>query len=305
MSLGRLWQQQSQQAEACQLVEDIYNWFSEGFDTRDVQAAAALLIELGSHVVYTNQHNRATQAAPGRLPGGSAATVIAKPRSVPPAPTGVMAPQGGVAPELPAARFHHEGDYWTLVFQDTTCRVKDTYGMHYLAQLLRTPHQDIHALTLIRESRHPEGTSAAEVPASTARQARHPVEATHLGMSTDAGEVLDAPARAAYKQRLAALQAELAEAQGWNDLGRSAALQAEIEFLTRELLRAVGLGGRARKTASPAERARVNVTRAIKSAITRIATLHPACGQYLTRTITTGTFCVYTPDPQTPVTWQV
>jgi hypothetical protein len=177
--------------------------------------------------------------------------------------------------------------------------------MHYLSQLLRAPHHDIHVLTLIHGSRKTEGTLAPGVPAPTARQVRAPAENTHLGVFTDADEVLDAPARAAYRQRLTALRAELDEAQSWNDLGRGAALQAEIDCLTQELIRAVGLGGRARKTASPAERARVNVTRAIKSAITRIAALHPACGHYLAQTITTGTFCVYTPDPKTPITWQV
>lgn len=80
--------------------------------------------------------------------------------------------------------------------------------------------------------------------------------------------------------------------------------QAEIDFLTQELAHAVGLGGRARKAGSPAERARVNVTRAIKAAVTRITTRHPALGHYLTRTITTGYRCTYTPDPHLLLSWE-
>jgi predicted ATPase len=43
MSLGRLWQQQGQQAEAHDLLAPIYSWFTEGFDTADLQEAKALL----------------------------------------------------------------------------------------------------------------------------------------------------------------------------------------------------------------------------------------------------------------------
>jgi predicted ATPase len=46
MSLSRLWQQQGKQAEARQLLANIYGWFTEGFDTKDLQEAKALLAEL-------------------------------------------------------------------------------------------------------------------------------------------------------------------------------------------------------------------------------------------------------------------
>jgi predicted ATPase len=48
MSLSRLWQQQGKRAEAYQLLAPIYDWFTEGFDTADLQEAKALLAELGS-----------------------------------------------------------------------------------------------------------------------------------------------------------------------------------------------------------------------------------------------------------------
>jgi predicted ATPase len=47
MSLSRLWQQQGKQAEARALLAPIYGWFTEGFDTADLQEAKALLAELG------------------------------------------------------------------------------------------------------------------------------------------------------------------------------------------------------------------------------------------------------------------
>jgi predicted ATPase len=45
MSLSRLWQQQGKQTAAHEMLSDIYHWFTEGFDTKDLQEAKALLAE--------------------------------------------------------------------------------------------------------------------------------------------------------------------------------------------------------------------------------------------------------------------
>jgi predicted ATPase len=47
MSLSRLWRQQDKRDDARALLAPIYDWFSEGFDTADLQEARALLEELG------------------------------------------------------------------------------------------------------------------------------------------------------------------------------------------------------------------------------------------------------------------
>jgi predicted ATPase len=46
MSLSRLWQHQDRRDEARQLLAEVYGWFTEGFDTADLQEAKALLEEL-------------------------------------------------------------------------------------------------------------------------------------------------------------------------------------------------------------------------------------------------------------------
>ncbi|MBI3301163.1 MAG: hypothetical protein HYZ72_03665, partial [Deltaproteobacteria bacterium] len=46
MSLSRLWQQQGKKDEARQMLAETYGWFTEGFDTADLQEAKALLAEL-------------------------------------------------------------------------------------------------------------------------------------------------------------------------------------------------------------------------------------------------------------------
>jgi predicted ATPase len=47
MSLGRLWQQQAKRMEAHHLLAEVYGWFTEGFDSGDLQEAHALLKEWG------------------------------------------------------------------------------------------------------------------------------------------------------------------------------------------------------------------------------------------------------------------
>jgi predicted ATPase len=46
MSLARLWLQQGKKKEAHRMLGEIYNWFTEGFDTADLQGAKALLEKL-------------------------------------------------------------------------------------------------------------------------------------------------------------------------------------------------------------------------------------------------------------------
>jgi predicted ATPase len=48
MSLARLWQRQDKEGDACQLLNDVVAWFTEGFDTADLREARALLNKLGA-----------------------------------------------------------------------------------------------------------------------------------------------------------------------------------------------------------------------------------------------------------------
>jgi hypothetical protein len=117
--------------------------------------------------------------------------------------------------------------------------------------------------------------------------------------------VLDGQAKAAYRARVSELQEEIEEAEAFNDPERAARARDELGFLARELAGAVGLGGRDRKTGSDAERARVNVTRAIRTALRRITEHDPALGRSLGSAIRTGTFCVYEPMPGDEPVWDL
>jgi hypothetical protein len=68
---------------------------------------------------------------------------------------------------------------------------------------------------------------------------------------------------------------------------------------------AAGTAAAGNESGSDAERARVNVTRAIRATLKRIAGYDATLGHELQRTVRTGTFCVYEPDPQQPLTWHI
>ena len=81
---------------------------------------------------------------------------------------------------------------------------------------------------------------------------------------------------------------------------RVASAEAELDFLLREVSRAVGLGGRIRRAGAAAERARLNVTRAIKSALQKISEHHAQLGNLLDRSIRTGTFSCLSSESSKP-----
>lgn len=187
-----------------------------------------------------------------------------------------------------------EGDYWSLSFEGRILRLKDMRGIDYIARLLASPGVEIPAMDLVRGDPDPRDGTA--VPATGDLP---------VGGLGDAGEVLDAKSRSAYRRRLEELRGELDEAVSFNDIGRQESLRREVEFLGGELAAGIGLGGRSRRASSAAERARLSATRGILRAIRKIAGQDPSLGRYLETTIRTGTFCCHTPDPRIPVRWKL
>ena len=106
--------------------------------------------------------------------------------------------------------------------------------------------------------RHPDASVSAASRNDLRGTAGMPVVAG-LG---DAGELLDEPARRAYRKRLVEAQAELDDAEQCHDLGRATRLRAELEAVEHELRAAVGLGGRPRRAGADVDRRRVAVTSA-------------------------------------------
>jgi hypothetical protein len=187
------------------------------------------------------------------------------------------------------ATMRGDGALWTVGCGDTTARLRDTKGMRYLAELVAHPGAERHAIDLVDVV---EGVPAADTGLDRRR----------VG---DAGALLDGRARAAYRRRVAELRDEVEDALAVEDDERAAKVQTELDALVGELARAFGLGGVDRKTSSVAEKARLNVTRALRAAITKVAEALPEAGAALDRRVRTGLFCAYEPHPDDEVLWSV
>ena len=169
-------------------------------------------------------------------------------------PPGREAPAPGI--DRPDNAFRRVGDYWSVTFDGHTVNLPDRKGMRHLARLLAQPGREFHVLDLAAaESGNP--VSADDAPAA------------HSAFG-DAGEMLDAQAKSAYRRRLAEIDDDIEQARANGDQVREEQADAEREFLIRELSRAVGLSGRDRRAGSTSERARSGITRAIRQAIGRI-----------------------------------
>ena len=185
---------------------------------------------------------------------------------------GPAPPARAVTPTVPAT-LRQEEQRWVVGYRGAGFDLPDMKGLHYLVALLARPGCELHVLELTG------------------------------GPGDDAGPVLDDRAKGEYRRRVRELQAEVEEAQSWNDPERAAGAHLELEALTDQLAAAVGLGGRDRPAASAAERARVSIRKAIATAIARIAEHDADLGLLLSTTVKTGSYCSYTPDPRLPVDW--
>jgi hypothetical protein len=175
--------------------------------------------------------------------------------------------------------FRLEGDTRTVSYDGVTVLLRDLKGLRYLERLLSEPGREFHVLDLVAAQ---HGSTVAD---------------------TDVGPLLDDQAKEAYRRRLREVEEDIDEATRLGDADRVALAEADRDYLVGELSRAFGLGGRARRAGAGSERARASVTRALRYALDRIGQHHVALAEHLERTVHTGTYCSYSPDPRLPIRW--
>ena len=185
------------------------------------------------------------------------------------------------APPAPAGQVAHaalirRGDHWEIEFRGRTAMLADLKGIGYLARLLAEPGRELHVLDLVVS-----GVDDVGLP------------------------VLDEEAKASYRRRLAEVEDDIAEAERNHDDARRELAERDRDYLIAELSAAVGLSGRARTTGGTAERARGAVTRSLRYALGRLEEQHSDLGAHLARTVRTGAFCSYQPDPLAPIGWRL
>jgi hypothetical protein len=201
----------------------------------------------------------------------------------------VLSPRTGAVVHAPVpagrATLHRDGGWWTASAGGTSARLKDSKGLRYLAELVRVPGTERHALDLVDRI---EGVGE--------------VDRRALG---DAGPLADGAARTAYRHRIEELRRDIADALDDGRDDEAERLQTELDLLVLQLASAFGLGGDPRVAGSAAEKARLNVTRAMRTALTKLMEALPDAGATLDRRIRTGLYCCYEPDPTDPVTWHL
>lgn len=171
--------------------------------------------------------------------------------------------------------FRKGAGLWEISFGDKTVLLPHVKGYIDIAKLLAQPNQEIHCTEL-------------------------------MGMPVrveDEVLVLDEKAKQAYKKRLQELAVDLDEAEFRNDTVNALTLRKEYDELVDHLTKSLGLGGKSRKLSPDIDRARSAVTWRLRSAIKKIAEVHSDLGKHLSKSIETGTFCVYSPEK--PVEWEI
>lgn len=164
-------------------------------------------------------------------------------------------------------------DMWELNFKNKSITLKDAKGYHDIYKLISQPFHEYHCLDLMG--------SAIDESSST--------------------ESIDAKAKADYINRIKDLNAAIDEAEEMNQLEKISSLREEHDSLLEHLSNSLGLSGKTRKVGSTVEKARSAVTWRIRNAIKKIEKVHPELGNHLSKSIKTGTNCIY--HPELDVNW--
>ncbi len=199
-------------------------------------------------------------------------------------------PLTAAAAVAPGAVLRRAGNGWQAALGNRSGHLRDARGLLQIHHLLQNPGLAVAARELAAL-----GASAGPLPS-----ARHDPELTTHGQEARP-VVLDKRALNEIRHRLHELENEITSAEDDADLGRAETLRAQRNSIVDTLERGLGLGGRSREFGSTDERARLNVTRSIRSAIAQVRRVVPDLGAHLDRMITTGGLCSYSPDPLAPL----
>lgn len=176
--------------------------------------------------------------------------------------------------------------WWTAGCDRIHVRLRDTLGLRYIAALISRPGVELHVLDLVDQV---DGVGPG-------------IDRRSIG---SAGPQSDQAARNAYRARVLQLRDDIEDALAAGRDDKAARLQTEADTVVAELAKSFGLGGRERWASSTSEKARLNVTRAIRAAVAKLTDALPEPGAALDRGIRTGAFCAYEPKPEDRLTWIV
>ena len=160
-----------------------------------------------------------------------------------------------------------QGRVWLVAVGSRHASVPHNVGMEYLGELVAHPDTPIPAVDLASSYSFPK--------------------------SRRADQILDARAKAEYRERISDLRAEIDNASDYADFERASRAKAELDALVQALAQATGLCGRARLLSDDNEKARVSVRKAIMRALTTIEEADPVMASELRARVVTGAQCIF------------
>lgn len=169
--------------------------------------------------------------------------------------------------------FRRLGQIWVLKFEGEMKLMQDTRGLYYIARLLAEPDCDVWASQLLAAVAgiDPRITMGSAGPASDETTIRQ------------------------CKEKYVELQEELDEARRWNDQGRIARIEKDMDAILKEVGRAQRFDGKIREQ-TDVEKVRKSVSMAVSRAIDSIHAEHEVLGKHLRAFVTSGTVFRYGPD---------
>ncbi len=194
--------------------------------------------------------------------------------------------------EKRALLFRQSGDGWEISYKDgKKFFLKDAKGLNCLAHLLAKPHQPISVLAL-------NAAVEKHLPPDTpySKMSKDALEAQGLQLGEEGGDaVIDAKYKKQLADRIKEINDQMESARLQEDDANEEMLQAELDEILDQFSKATGLGGKSRKFSGDAEKARINLTMQIKTAIEKMRQHNPELAKHLDDTIETGSHCAYRP----------
>lgn len=181
---------------------------------------------------------------------------------------------GPPAPPALDNTFRKEGQVWTLCYAGQAKNFNHSKGLLYISYLLGSPYQEYHVAELVKVAEDHEKDTLA----------------------FSSGDVLSREAVDQYRERLKQIPAELEAA---HDDGNSLLLKelfGEKEAVEKQLMQAIGMGGKLKKHPDEITRQVKAVSAAIGRSLKIIEQAHPTLGQHLKNAIKRGVYLSYNPE---------
>lgn len=193
----------------------------------------------------------------------------------------------------PANVFALAGDHWVVRYAGTTTYLQSVKGLAVIALLLAHPRKSFTATDVEAHLEPPSESVLGEATDDDELWLEHP---------GGGGEVSDRKAIKEYRDTVADLDEEIAEAKRYNDFDRVAMLNSQKQLYLEQINAAVAPGGHLKTFTDGLSKQQARVSRNLRRAITAITRKHVELGNHLDHSIRRGGDFSY--QPEFEISWR-